>query len=173
MAFSYYDSIIVETKTALTTLSNLVSKAEKQPDPNRFLGARLCDDMKPFNFQVHAATRFSEKLLARHSGKESREFEDNLASYADMHQRISDVLGVLKDADKDEVNHYGAESAPTDLPSFGSVDLTGKAFAMGAVLPNINFHVCMAYAILRKEGVPLGKWDYIQAFVDEHITLPK
>jgi hypothetical protein len=50
------------------------------------------------------------------------------------------------------------------------MDLPGKAFAMGAAVPNINFHLSMAYAILRKEGVPLGKKDFIMPFVGEYIV---
>lgn len=169
MAFTLYDATIVEAKLVLATLEHLLDEAEKQPNSNTFLQARLYDDMKPFTFQIHAATRFSEKLVARLSGRESEEFEDDLTSYSDMRARIAKVLQSLEQTDKDVVNRQGEEVAPTDLPSVGIVDMAGKAFAMGAVMPNINFHLSMAYAILRKEGVPLQKKDYIMKFVNEHI----
>ncbi|KAH6880383.1 hypothetical protein B0T10DRAFT_495332 [Thelonectria olida] len=172
MAFTLYDATIVEAKLALTALDHILTEAEKHPNSDSFLQARLYEDMKPLAFQVYAATRFSEKVLARLSGRASVEFEDDLVSYADMHARIAKVQEALGQADKDTVNRFGEEVAPTDLPSAGTMNITGKAFAMGAAIPNVNFHVSMAYAILRKEGVPLGKRDYAMPFATEHILKP-
>ncbi|KPM38308.1 hypothetical protein AK830_g8219 [Neonectria ditissima] len=169
MAFTLYDATIVETKTALKTLDHILTEAEKQPSSDSFLQARLYEDMNPLTFQVHAATRFSEKVLARLSGRDAVEFKDDFTSYADMHTRIANAIGDLEKADKDTINWHGENVGPTDLGTFGSMDLTGKAFAMGAAIPNINFHVSMAYAILRKEGVPLGKRDYMMGCASEHI----
>ncbi|KAJ4272090.1 hypothetical protein NW762_000800 [Fusarium torreyae] len=169
MAFTLYDATIVEAKLALATLDHILTEAEKHPNSASFPEARLYEDMNPLSFQVHAATRFSEKLVARLSGRESVEFEDKVVTFADMHARIAKAQELLAQADKDAVNRHGEEVAPTVLPSAGTKDLPGKAFAMGAAVPNINFHLSMAYAILRKEGVPLGKRDYIMPFVGEHI----
>lgn len=172
MAFTLYDATIVEAKIVLTTLDHLLSEAEKQPNADKFLQARLHDDMNPLTFQVHAATRFSELVLARLSGRDATDYKDDLVSFADMHGRISKVLEALGQANKSDVNRHGEEVASTELPSAGSMDITGKAFAMGAAIPNINFHLSMAYAILRKEGVPLGKKDYAMGFANEHILKP-
>lgn len=169
MAFTLYDATIMVAATALKSLDNILIEAEKHPNTDSFPQAQLYEDMKPLTFQVHAATRFSELVLARLSGREAIEYEDDLKSYADMHARIAKVLEALGQSDKDTVNQVGEEVAPTNLPSAGTMDITGKAFAMGAALPNINFHVAIAYAILRKEGVPLSKKDYIMPFVSEHI----
>lgn len=169
MVFTLYDATIVEVKLVLLTLKHLLDEAEKQPNADALLQARLYEDMKPLTFQVHSVTKYTYKLLARLTGREAVEFEDNLASYAEMHKRIADALEALGEADKETVNLTGEEVAPTDLPSFGVMDITGKAFAVGAVVPNIHFHLNMTYAIFRKEGVPLGKRDYIMEFVKEHI----
>lgn len=169
MAFTLFDATIVEAKIILKTLDELLTKAEKQPNSQHLPQARLCDDMNPLSFQVHAATRFSELVLARLSGRDAIEYEDNLVSFHDMHARIAEVLKSLEQADKDTINHHGEQVAPTPLPSAGTMDITGKAFAMGAAIPNINFHLVAAYTILRKEGVPLGKKDYAMGFAMEHI----
>lgn len=169
MAFTLYDATIVEAKLALAALDHIITQAEKLPNADTFLQARLYEDMYPLTFQIHTATRFSELVLARLSGREAIQYENDLASYADMHARIAKVQEALGKADKDTVNRLGEEVAPTQLPSAGTKDITGKAFAMGAGMPNVNFHVTTAYAILRKEGVPLGKMDYIMSFVNEHI----
>ncbi|KAF5022742.1 hypothetical protein F66182_5205 [Fusarium sp. NRRL 66182] len=167
--FTLYDATITEAKLALSSLGCLLTEAEKHPLADRLPGARLYEDMNPLSFQVHAATRFSEKLVARLSGRESIEFTDEIVTFADMHARIAKAQKLLSQADKETVNRHGEEVAPTALPSAGTMDISGKAFAMGAAIPNINFHLSMVYAILRKEGVPLGKKDYIMAFVSEHI----
>lgn len=172
MAFTLFDATIVEAKTALITLDHILNKAEKHPNAGSFPQARLYEDMNPLTFQVHGATRFSEKTLARLSGRGPMEFKDNLVSFADMHARIAQVLDLLAQADKDTVNRLGEEVAPTDLGAVGSMDITGKAFTIGASVPNVYFHVSMAYAILRKEGVPLGKGDYMMGFASEHIMRP-
>ncbi|KAJ3536264.1 hypothetical protein NM208_g6800 [Fusarium decemcellulare] len=169
MAFSLYDATIVEAKLALATIDNILTEAEKLPNSDTFPQARLYEDMNPLTFQVHAATRFSELVLARLSGRDAKEYQNDLVSFADMHARIAEVQEALGQADKDSINRHGEEVAPTNLPSAGTMDITGKAFAMGAAMPNINFHLSIAYAILRKEGVPLGKKDYIMCFVNEHI----
>ncbi|KAF4978475.1 hypothetical protein FZEAL_5161 [Fusarium zealandicum] len=169
MAFTLYDATIVEAKVVLGVLDHLLNQAEKQPDSSRFPEARLHEDMNPLTFQVHAATRFSDLLLARLTGKTAGEYQNDLVSFADMHARIFMVQEALDQADKDTVNRLGEEVAPTDLPSAGSMDITGKAFAMGAAMHNIYFHLSMTYAILRKEGVPLGKKDYAMGFATEHI----
>lgn len=173
MAFTLYDAAIVQSKLTLTTLDHILTEAQKQPNSEGFLQARLYEDMNPLTFQIHAVTRFSELLLARLSGRDAIKYENDLISYADMHARIATVREALEQADKDTVNRQGEETAPTDLPSAGTMDLTGKEFALGAAIPNINFHLSMAYAILRKEGVPLGKGDYVMCFVNEHILKPQ
>ncbi|KEY69667.1 hypothetical protein S7711_03151 [Stachybotrys chartarum IBT 7711] len=169
MAFSLYDATVVHLLLGLDTLDHILDVAEKQPNAESLLKASLYEDMKPLTFQVHSVTRHSEKILARLSGKESVEFEDELVSFADLHARIAKVREALQKADKDEINRQGEEVAPTPLPSAGTMNITGKAYAMGAAIPNIDFHLAIAYAILRKEGVPLGKRDFIMPYVNEHI----
>lgn len=173
MAFTLYDATIVEVTLALKALDHILTEAEKHPNSANFPESRLYEDMRPLTFQVHSATRYSEKVLARLSGRSAVEFENDLVSYEDMHARIHRALEALGQADKDAVNRHGEEVAPTDVPSVGTMDLSGKAFAMGVAVPTINFHVTIAYAILRKEGVPLGKRDYIMPFANEHILKPQ
>lgn len=157
----------------LQALDHLVSQAEKHPNADTLLKARLYEDMNPLTFQIHAATRFSELVLARLMGREAIQYTDDLVSYSDMHARIATVLEALGQANKNTVIQQGELVAPTNLPSAGTMDISGKAFAMGAAMPNIYFHLTTAYGILRKEGVPLGKKDYAMPFALEHILKPR
>ncbi|KAJ5808277.1 hypothetical protein N7474_009546 [Penicillium riverlandense] len=165
MSDSLYDGTIGTVKCAMETLAHLLRKAEESPNADSLLAARLYDDMKPFTFQVYVATLMAERTAARLAGRETTVFEDNLASYAEMHQRIDKVLKSLTAVDKDNYNKHADQVKPTQLPLGVEVDLSGAAYAHGMTVPNIFFHLNMVYAILRKEGVPLGKRDYLMPFL--------
>lgn len=107
-------------------------------------------------------------MAARLSGREPAGFEDNLTTFEAMHARIDQVLEVLGKVDKDTANKNGEVLVPTTLGPDRVVDISGKVFSGSAIMPVLFFHVSMAYAILRKEGVPLSKTDYIGSFVKGH-----
>lgn len=127
-------------------------------------------DMNPLTLQVHTATKLCSEMLTRLADQEFDDLQDDLVSFAGMHARINNVLKALAHAEHNIVNERGEEAAPTEMGADRILDISGKEFAMGAAMPNVFFHVSMAYAILRKENVPLGKKDYLLSFVGEHIT---
>ena len=163
--FSFYDASIVAAKHALDSFGHLIDVAEQQPNATELLSARLCEDMRPFSSQAHLAAQTIERLLARLDGREHVPIQDTLATYEDMRQRLQSARKELDATDKETINKRGDESAPTWLMPGMTVDMTGAALASGASIPNLFFHLSIAYAILRAQGVPLGKWDYIQDFM--------
>ena len=165
MAFTFYDSSIIASKHVLDSLTHLIDIAEKQPNASKLPSARLADDMRPFSSQIHLASQAIERLLCRLHKREHVPIEDKIATFDDMRQRIQSVHAELDAADKDAINKVGDEVAPTWLTPGMTVNMSGSAFAMGASMPNIFFHLSIAYAVLRAEGVPIGKWDYIQPFM--------
>ena len=100
-------------------------------------------------------------MLARLSGREPVVYDDNLECYAQLYERLENSIRALSEADKDIVNQRGEEVEATVLGPDRILPMSGAAFVNGAAIPNIFFHLTIAYAILRKEGVPLGKRDYI------------
>ncbi|VUC28879.1 unnamed protein product [Clonostachys rosea] len=169
MAYSLYDGTIPVLKAALKDTAHLLKMARMLPHPNTLLDARLYEDMKPLTFQVYTVTKFTEIISARLSGREAVVYEDDMTSWEEMHARINEVLARVQNTDKDVVNKLGEEAAPTAMGEGVTMDLTGKAYAHGVTIPNILFHVSITYAILRKEGVPLGKADFIMPFVREYV----
>lgn len=173
--YSLYDATIIPAKAALTSLRRILSAGEQHrvAEPARLLllSARLHDDMRPLTFQVHYATAQADKMVAKLSGREPSAAlgeERDLASFADMYARIDQVLAALAHADKDTVNRIG--ETLTAAPIGHEVkDVPVKALATAAIMPNVYFHVSMAYAILRKEGVPVGKRDYLRSFVSDYV----
>jgi len=173
MPFTFYYATILASKHALDDLTHLIDIAEKQPNASTLPSARLAEDMRPFSSQIHLTAQAIERLLCRLSHLEHVPVEDTIATYDDMRQRIASTHAELNGVDREAINKAGDESAPTPLTPQMTVDMTGAAFAMGASMPNIFFHLSIAYAILRKEGVPLGKWDYIQPFMQYQLAQAK
>ncbi|KAL6850778.1 hypothetical protein ACO1O0_007904 [Amphichorda felina] len=172
MAPTLYDVTVVYAQAVLRAMDHIITEGEKHPNSASFPQARLHEDMKPLAFQAGGVSYFAERMLARLTGEEPAEFKGEVASFADMHARIAHTLEALAKADKDTINRKGEEVQATELPVIGVVDVNGSAFAMGAVMPNLVFHLSIAYAILRKEGVPLGKQDFIAEFSKEYILKP-
>ena len=170
MAYSFYDGTVVAARNALDSLSHLLNVAEKQPNASTLLSARLYDDMRPLTSQVHLAAQTIDRLLARLDCRDHVPIEDNLATFEDMRERIQTAQKALDEADMETINRRGDESAHTALTPQLTIDMTGADFAAGASIPNLYFHLSIAYAILRKEGVPLGKWDYIQGFMNPQLA---
>ncbi|KAK9237136.1 hypothetical protein V1525DRAFT_419747 [Lipomyces kononenkoae] len=167
MAYSLYDATVVMAKGALTSLDRILSQAEKHPNSAGFFTARLTEDMKPLTFQVHYAAFTAEAVAATLSGREYIEPDEDLDSYEKMHARIDQALKELDKIDKETVNRVG-ETTTYAIRHEGRVEVPVKALVCSKHMPNIYFHVAMAYAILRMEGVPLGKRDWSRAFVSEY-----
>lgn len=168
MSYSLYDATVSMAIGALKSLSQILNRAEEHPDSFELLTARLTDDMKPLSFQVHYATFQAQFLAAKLSGQEYAEPEEDLDTFEKMHARIQQALKALEETDRETVNSCGETTT-----QFARRDHTMEVPVKGVVglvnMPNIYFHVSMAYAILRKEGVLLGKRDWSRGFVSEYI----
>lgn len=168
MAYSLYDATIVMAQGALKSLSSIITQAERHPESSTFLTAQLIDDMKPLPFQVHYATFQAQLIVEILSGREYTEPEEDLITYEKMHARIEKALEALAMADRETAGRQG--EIMTVVPRRdGPIEVPMKAVIGLVNMPNIYFHVSMAYAILRKEGVPLGKRDWSRGFVNDYI----
>ncbi|KAB8260099.1 hypothetical protein BDV32DRAFT_123565 [Aspergillus pseudonomiae] len=164
MAHTFYDGTIPVVQSILTTLSHILQQASQQPNATALLSARLHEDMYPLTDQVRITTQFAANLVARLTGQSPVSFDGSPATYAECHGRIETVLKALQQADKDVVNRHADVVASTPMGPEKAVDMSAAVYAHTVALPNIYFHLTTAYAILRKEGVPLGKRDYYVGF---------
>lgn len=153
-------------KTTLTNLSHILDKAQahveaKKFDPAALLHFRLAPDMLPFTRQIQIACDAAKNGVARISGVEAPKFEDNEATFPELKARIRNTLEYLGTVpaerldgteDKDITFPVGRESTRT---------MKAEAYLKHWTLPNFFFHVTTAYAILRHNGVELGKSDYL------------
>ncbi|UZJ51997.1 hypothetical protein CBS101457_001317 [Exobasidium rhododendri] len=169
MAYSLYDATVVMAQSALTSLNGILTESEKHLDSDRILSARLTDDMKPFPFQVLYAAFQAQSLAARLSGGEYAEPEEkDVDSIGKMHIIIEEALRTLHLLERDTVNALG-ETKMLSRPGAKEAEVFVKLVVGLVYMPNIYFHVSMAYAIMRKEGVALKKRDWSRPFVMEYI----
>ncbi len=152
------------------TLSNLLAwldKAEahaaaKKFDPTVLLSARLAPDMLPFTKQVQIACDSAKFGAARLAGVDAPKFDDTEASFAELRERIHKTLEFVRSVPAAKID--GTEAKDVVVPRRdGSMTLKGEFYLKHYVLPNVFFHVTTAYALLRHNGVELGKADYLGA----------
>jgi hypothetical protein len=149
----------------LGNLSAILDKAAahaeaKKIDPAVFINARLAPDMFPLSRQVQIATDMVKGCAARLAGIEVPRYEDNETTFADLQARIAKTKTFLQSVSATQID--GSEERPITL-KFGSRELNflGQAYLLDFVLPNFHFHLTTTYAILRHNGVEIGKMDYV------------
>lgn len=149
----------------LDALARVLEKAEahaaaRKIDPSALSGARLYPDMFPLTRQVQTACDFAKGTVARLAGVPVPAFEDNETSFAELRARIAKTLDFIGSVDARQID--GSETRDISLTLGGKpVALKGEPYLIGFAIPNMLFHVTAAYAILRHNGVELGKADFL------------
>lgn len=169
MTYNLYEGSISTAKAALLSLEHVLKVAEKAPNAATLLDARLIDSMKPLSFQVHMVTSISQDLVSRLMARGQVQYANDFKTFDDVRARITDAIRALdEETDAQVVNEHAEDASPEEMGPLGHQNITNKVFALAVALPNIQFHTIIAYAILRKGGVPLQKSDYIVGFMAEH-----
>ena len=169
------DLLVPTYRNMLGTLRGLLDKAEAQLGADRaegLLSARLAPDMFPLSTQVRFACVQAREAPLRLLGEpldpvqpaldEGRNAGDRPGTLAEARARIEEALAFL-----DSLAADALDQAPSDapialtLPMGLTFDMTREQFARDWALGQFYFHVTAAYAILRKEGVEIGKPDYV------------
>jgi len=158
---SLYEISVPVFIRSLKSLSAILTKAEtyateKSIPLSQFTESRLAPDMKPFTFQIQTASNSAKNALVRVAGTEAVPMEDDETTFPQLQERIAATIKILEGVD--EKVFEGKEGVEIEL--FGR-KFTGQSYLITFAIPNFFFHVTTAYAILRKEGVPIGKNDYM------------
>lgn len=154
----------------LMILGELLEKAEahagEEEEVVRLVDAKLAEDMFSLGRQIELATDTAKGAASRLSRKDMPRFADGDHAIETLKGRLRDTLAYF--ATISESDFDGEEDRLIELPFYQGKALSAFDYVTGFVLPNFYFHVTIAYAILRKEGVPLGKLDYLGSlpFVD-------
>ena len=155
---------IAECKKMLANLDRWLVKAEAHAkarsfDPNVLLAARLAPDQYPLVRQVQSACDSSKFAAARLSGKEAPKHPDTETTVEELHKRIAACTAFLDSLTAKDFE--GAETRRVTLPFLEGKTLTGSDYLIEMAVPNFFFHLTHCYAILRHNGVDLGKTDFI------------
>lgn len=167
MAISMYSASVPVFTRMLGHLAAWLDKAEahaqaKKFDTSVYLAARLAPDMLPFTKQIQIACDAAKFGVARLAGVESPKFEDNEASFADLRERIRKTVAFVNSVPASAID--GSDDRDITVPRRdGNIVLKGEFYLKHYVHPNFYFHVTTAYALLRHNGVDLGKGDYLGA----------
>ena len=160
-----YDATVPGFVRGLSSLRGFLEKgrawAEAEGKPESALTeARLYPDMLPLTAQVQRVSDTAKFLAVRVGGAADVPFPDEETSFADLFARIDRTIAFLNAVDR--AGFADKEAAPVQLPvPGGAIDFTGETYALTFAIPNFWFHVTTAYAILRAQGVPVGKRDFL------------
>ena len=165
MPISFYSISIPVFERMLRNLLSFIEKAEgdaaeRKIKPEVLVSARLAPDMYPLAFQVQSATDRTKFFVARVTGVTAPSWPDDEQTLADLKARISKALAYLGAVKPEDLD--GSEEKLVPLKVRGEdVEVKAQDYLLNNVMPNFYFHVTTAYDILRHNGVPLGKRDFV------------
>jgi len=165
MPVSLYEISVPAFIKALGSLSSILTIGEKYAKENGIAESdittsRLYPDMLPFTFQIQTACNVSKNACQRVAQITPIPHEDNETTFAQLQERIAKTVAILEGVKPEAFE--GREEAEVVLKmQAGDRKFTGSSYLIGFALPNVYFHVSMAYALLRSKGVPIGKGDFL------------
>ena len=137
----------------------------KKFDAKNFMGLRLAVDQFPFGRQVQIVCDTAKTAAARLAGKDAPAHADTEQTLEELRARLKSVIAYL---DSFSANDFaGAASQTITQPRWEGKTMTGADYFLEHAQPNFYFHLTMAYAILRHNGVGLGKRDYLGALTQQ------
>lgn len=165
MSISMYDVSIPIFTLSLTNLSAILDKAAshgeaKKVDPKVIPQARLIVDMLPLSAQIQIACDTAKGAAARLAGIEVPKHEDTEATLAELKARVAKTLDFIKTIKPEQLQGSETREIVLQFPQ-STLKFTGINYLTNFVLPNFFFHVTTVYALLRKNGVDLGKRDFL------------
>jgi hypothetical protein len=165
VAISIYDQLVPPFTKMLTNLDNVLKKAEadaeaRKIDPSVVVNARLAPDMFPLVRQVQIMTDQVKGGASRLAGLEPPKWPDEEKTLADLHARIAKAIAYLKTFKPAQFDAADTRTIELKFPN-ASFTFTGKDYLLTNLLPNFYFHYTTAYAILRHNGVQIGKRDFL------------
>jgi hypothetical protein len=165
MTLSMYDVSIPTFVRMLDNLSAILDKAavfaeERRVDPLVLTGARLAPDMFPLSRQIQIAADMVKGCAARLAGMEVPSYEDTETTIPQLQERIAKTITFLNSVDRAKIE--GSETRTVTIKVRGEeISMQGLDYLNHFVQPNFYFHISMAYAILRHNGVMIGKSDFL------------
>jgi hypothetical protein len=169
MSSAMYVNSVPVFKQLLTALRAILAQADahargKAIEPEAFLRARLYPDMFPLVKQVQIAADFARGISARLAGVEIPVFEGKEESFADLDGLLARTLEFIDGTRASQFEGSETKEVVLRPGTPKEKKLSGQAYLTNYGLPQFIFHVTTAYAILRHNGLPVGKRDFMGAY---------
>ena len=153
---------------ALAALVGVLNKAKAHAESKKLswmdfepalLTDKLVFDQLDFTKQVQVACDNAKGVAARLAEVEIPKFEDNEKTFTELATRVQKTIDFVKSIKPEQV--IGKEGVVVSLSYWNGKTLTGFEYVTEYAMPNFYFHITTAYSILRKNGINIGKSDYI------------
>jgi uncharacterized protein len=166
MSHPLYDATIPAFTRSLQALDACLDKAQAHADSlkcdiGNILSARLAPDMFPLSRQIQIACDFAKSISSRMAGVDVPSYEDNEVTLADFKVRIAKTIAYINTITPAQFE--GSETRAISIPmrDGSKRDYVGAPYLHHMGLPNFYFHLTSCYAVLRNNGVQVGKKDFI------------
>jgi uncharacterized protein len=159
-----YYQMMWQWTQALKNLETCLDKAEQHAAAKKFdvgvlMASRLAPDMKDFIYQVQSACDYVKAGAAWLSGQTPPKHEDNEQTIDELRARIRKTVAFAESVK--EAQYAGASERKVKLSWAPGKIIGGEDYLLQMTTPNTFFHIAMAYAILRHNGVDVGKMDFL------------
>ena len=169
MAITLYAASVPVLKQMLTSVSTILRRAEdhavaKNIDPQALLQARLYPDMFPLLRQVQISCDFARGIAARLAGLEVPKHPDTEQTFAELQALLEETLAFVDTIKPEQIDGNEAREIVTRPGTPKEKKFTAQSYLLSYGLPQFFFHVTTTYAILRQNGMEIGKRDYMGAY---------
>ncbi len=171
MAITLYDASVPLFINTLTNMRGWLDKAAAHKPEAELVDARLAPDMRPLTGQFQMASDSAKNCAARLAGVEAPSMPDTEETFADLRARCDKTIAYLQGIDRAAIDGQEERAIELKFPNGMALNFVGQSYLIGFAIPNFYFHVTTAYAILRAQGVELGKLDFL-AHLGSHIVAP-
>lgn len=166
MPITLYSASVPVFVQFLGNLRHMLMKAQADVgargyDEQALVQFRLAPDMLPFKTQICIACDAAKLCVARVGGLDAPKYDNTEDTLAELITRIDNTVAWLQTVPASAINQQESKEITFPIGKMGTRTLTGEAYVKTWALPNVFFHITTAYAILRHNGVSLGKADYL------------
>ncbi|HOW49246.1 MAG TPA: DUF1993 domain-containing protein [Rubrivivax sp.] len=165
MTITMYQASVPRLANLLENLARILDKAQAHVDAGHIdmaslMNDRLIADMYPFAKQVQIACDKARSVVARLADMEVPAYKDDETTLAQLQLRIARTVEFIRSVPPELID--GTEDKIVELPVTRVLTrYTGLQLLLGHSMPNVYFHAVTAYNILRRNGVPVGKRDFL------------
>jgi hypothetical protein len=162
MSFTIYDASVPVFVQGLAAIPAWIDKALAEGKAEtEIMSARLAPDMRPFPAQIQMASDSAKNAIARLAGIEAPAMADTETTFAELKDRCRRTVDFIQGIERAKLADAADRVVELKFPNGMGYRFKGADYLTGFALPNFLFHVTTAYALLRANGVTIGKPDFL------------